>query len=375
MTTRIPIEGPDPYEVVVGHDLLDELPALLGSAARVAILYPPTLRGAAESMGEILGDSGYSTHTVELPNGEEAKSLGVAEFCWEVLGQVGITRSDAIIGLGGGAVTDLAGFVAATWLRGVRVIHIPTTLLAMVDAAIGGKTAINTAAAKNQVGVIHPPAGVLCDLVTLGTLPQPELVSGLAEIIKCGFIADPAIITAIETTPAAAIDPTSPLLEELIVRAATVKAQIVSQDLHEAGLREILNYGHTLGHAIENQQKYQWRHGAAISVGMVFAAELARLSGILTSPSLVERHRAVLGMVGLPTTYRTTDWPGLISAMRMDKKARGNRLRFIVLEGLARPTLLEDPDPALVEAAYFAMAGITHPSPGQLAPKQLDEGR
>ncbi len=357
MMTRIPVAGAQPYDVLVGTNLVDELPRLLADARRVALMYQPTLRGAAESMGEILRGSGYVAHLVEVADGEEAKSLALAEFCWDTLGNAGFTRSDAIIGLGGGALTDLAGFVAATWLRGVRVIQIPTTLLGMVDAAIGGKTAINTAAGKNLVGAFHSPAGVLCDLVTLTTLPQVELASGLAEVVKCGFIADPQIIAALEANPAAALDPRSPLLEELIVRAVRVKATVVSEDLRENGRREILNYGHTLGHAIEKQQQYRWRHGAAVSVGMVFAAELARLAGVLTDPGLVDRHRRLLTALGLPIRYRTDDWNELLTSMRIDKKARGDRMRFIVPQALGQPTILDNPDAELVAAAYQALLG------------------
>ena len=207
-----------------------------------------------------------------------------------MLGQNDFTRSDAIVAVGGGAVTDLAGFVAATWLRGVKVIHMPTSLLGMVDAAVGGKTGINTAEGKNLVGAFHPPAGVLADLDTLDTLPKNEIISGMAEVIKCGFIADPAILDLIEKDPAAVADPRSDVLRELIERAISVKAQVVSEDLKETGQREILNYGHTLGHAIELAERYSWRHGAAVSVGMMFAAELARSVGRLSDAD-ADRHR------------------------------------------------------------------------------------
>ena len=211
-----------------------------------------------------------------MPDAEEGKSLAVAGFCWEVCGQIGLTRGDLVVSLGGGAATDLAGFVAATWMRGVRVVHVPTTLLAMVDAAVGGKTGINTGAGKNLVGAFHEPSAVLVDLALLDTLPAAEITAGSAEIVKTGFIADPVILELIEADPAAALDPTGPVLAELIRRSIQVKAEVVAADLRESHLREILNYGHTLGHAIERRENYRWRHGAAVSVGLVFAAELAR---------------------------------------------------------------------------------------------------
>ncbi|HEY5515610.1 MAG TPA: 3-dehydroquinate synthase, partial [Pengzhenrongella sp.] len=276
------------------------------------------------------------------------------------LGQADFTRSDAIVSLGGGATTDLAGFVASTWLRGIKVVHIPTTLLAMVDAAVGGKTGINTAEGKNLVGTFYPPAGVLCDLVSLETLPTFDFVAGLGEVIKCGFIADPRILELVEANAAGIVErgghpaegaTGEDVLLELIERSVAVKARVVGQDLTETGLREILNYGHTFAHAIEQVERFSWRHGAAVSVGMVFAAELARLAGRLAD-DVVDRHRAILTSVGLPVSYRGDRWEQLLAAMRRDKKTRGDLLRFVVLEDVARPTRLEGPDPVLLAAAY-----------------------
>jgi 3-dehydroquinate synthase len=272
-----------------------------------------------------------------------------------VLGRAGFTRSDAVVGVGGGSTTDLAGFVAATWLRGVRVILVPTTLLGMVDAAVGGKTGINTAEGKNLVGAFHPPAGVLCDVATLATLPHVEYVSGLAEVVKAGFIADPAILDLIEKEPEAAVDFSSAVARELIERAVRVKAVVVAGDLRERGRREILNYGHTLGHAIEKVEHYRWRHGDAVSVGLVFAAELGRLAGRLDDVT-ADRHSAILQQLGLPTTYTGAAWADLLDAMQVDKKARADLLRFVVLDGLARPGVLEAPDPALLAEVHTRIA-------------------
>ncbi|MFE3071156.1 3-dehydroquinate synthase [Streptomyces sp. NPDC059247] len=353
--TRIQVEGSagtDPYEVLVGRQLLGELPALIGTQAkRVAVIHPEALAGTGEALRADLAEQGYEAVAIQVPNAEEAKTAEVAAYCWKALGQTGFTRSDVIVGVGGGATTDLAGFVAATWLRGVRWIAVPTTVLAMVDAAVGGKTGINTAEGKNLVGAFHPPAGVLCDLAALDSLPVHDYVSGLAEIIKAGFIVDPVILDLVEADPEGARTPAGPHTAELLVRSIRVKAEVVSGDLKESGRREILNYGHTLAHAIEKNERYKWRHGAAVSVGMVFAAELGRLAGRLDDAT-ADRHRAILESVGLPLTYRGDQWPKLLETMRVDKKSRGDLLRFIVLDGIGRPTVLEGPDPAVLVAAY-----------------------
>ena len=342
--TRIPVRGASPYDVVVGHGLLGELAELVAGAQRVAVVHPSALRATAEAVQAELDND---TYLVEVPDGEAQKDLKVAAYVWDVLGQVGFTRTDAVVGVGGGATTDLAGFVAATWLRGVRVVHVPTTLLGMVDAAVGGKTGVNTAAGKNLVGVFHPPAGVLADLTALETVPRHDYVAGLAEIVKVGFTHDPVILDLIDRE---ATTPQGPHTRELIERAIAVKAQVVSDDLTEQGQREFLNYGHTLGHAIEKAESYSWRHGAAVSVGLVFAAELGRLAGRLDDATAA-RHREVLETVGLPTSY-AGDWATVHATMAVDKKSRGSRLRFVVLDGLARPRMLEDPDPALLVAAF-----------------------
>lgn len=353
--TRIQVAGSagsDPYEVLVGHQLLGELPQLIGDRAkRVAVLHPEALAETGEAVRQDLADQGYEAIAIQLPNAEEAKTVEVAAYCWKALGQTGFTRTDVIIGIGGGATTDVAGFVAASWLRGVRWIAIPTTVLGMVDAAVGGKTGINTAEGKNLVGAFHPPAGVLCDLAALESLPVHDYVSGMAEIIKAGFIADPVILDLIEADPEAARTPAGPHTAELIERSIRVKAEVVSSDLKESGLREILNYGHTLGHAIEKNERYKWRHGAAVSIGMVFAAELGRLAGRLDDAT-ADRHRTILESVGLPLTYRGDQWPKLLENMKVDKKSRGDLLRFIVLDALGKPTVLEGPDPAVLLAAY-----------------------
>ena len=359
---RITVAAERPYEVLVGYGLLAAVPALLGPGVqRVALLHPPTMIKTAERLSHLLSAAGLEPVRIDVPDAEAAKSVAVAERCWSILGNAGFTRSDAVVGLGGGATTDLAGFVAATWLRGVPVVMVPTTLLGMVDAAVGGKTGINTAEGKNLVGCFYEPVGVVCDLDALSTLPPADLVGGLAEVIKCGFIADPEILTMIESDPASAVRPDSPMLRDLVERAVSVKARVVAADFRESTStgstvgRELLNYGHTVGHAIERRERFGWRHGDAISVGMVFAAELARLAGRL-DPATASRHRAVLSSVGLPTSYPADAFDDLLHSMALDKKTRGSTLRFVILNGLASAEILTAPEEDLLRAAYAAVA-------------------
>lgn len=344
-----------PYPVVIGTGLLGELGEQVSGAHKVAILHQPTLTQTAESIRNYLVEKGIDAHRIEIPDAEAGKDLPVVGFIWDVLGRIGVGRQDVVISLGGGAATDVAGFAAATWLRGVSIVHVPTTLLAMVDAAVGGKTGINTEAGKNLVGSFHQPRAVLVDLATLETLPRHELVAGMAEIVKAGFIADPVILDLIEADPEAAVDPSKDVLPELIRRSIAVKAEVVAADEKESALREILNYGHTLAHAIERRERYRWRHGAAVSVGLVFAAELGRLAGRLDDATAA-RHRSVLQLLGLPVSYDADALPQLLEYMAGDKKSRAGVLRFVVLDGLAKPGRLEGPDPALLAAAYSEVA-------------------
>jgi 3-dehydroquinate synthase len=355
--TRIGVRGDAPYDVVVGTGVLSDLPGLLGDNVRtVAVVHAEGLPEIARPVCGALEQAGLTVHALPVPDGEAAKEIGVLAGLWSRFAELGITRSDAVVGVGGGATTDLAGFAAASWLRGVASVLVPTTLLGMVDAAVGGKTGINIPEGKNLVGAFHPPAGVLCDLATLMTMPGADYISGLAEVVKAGFIADPAILDLVEDDPEGAAVPDGEHTRELVERAIRVKADVVSADLRESGLREILNYGHTLAHAIEKAEDYRFRHGHAVAIGMVYAAELGRLTGRLED-DVADRHRSVLASVGLPTSYGADAWPALRDGMRVDKKARGGRggttrLRFVVLDGLSKPGRLEDPGEDLLENAY-----------------------
>jgi 3-dehydroquinate synthase len=360
--STIRVQTAEPYDVLIGRDILGQLVGCLPDGVRrVGLISTERLAPNAAAVRNNLIAAGIEVCEITTPDGEAAKLAAVASSCWEALGEAGLTRSDAIVGVGGGATTDLAGFVAATFLRGLPVIQVPTTLLAMVDAAVGGKTGINTATAKNLVGSFHQPAAVLCDLDSLRTLADDEIVSGMGEVVKCGLIADPSILDVVEADPAAALDPAADVVQLLVEKSVAVKASVVAADLRERTShgadvgREALNYGHTLGHAIERAEDYTVRHGEAISVGMVFAAELARLDG-RSDDALVARHRLVLDAVGLPTSYSSADWPTLHALMRVDKKARGDRLRFVVLEAIGRPAILEAPSDDLLTTAFGAIA-------------------
>jgi len=356
MTATVTVRTSAPYDVVIGRGLTkaiaDQLPP---QAKRVLLVHSEVLATRANALKLAMEATGRTVVSAVVPDAEAGKTGSVASFCWTVLGKTDFTRSDVVVGLGGGAVTDLAGFVAATWLRGIAVVQVPTSLNGMVDAAVGGKTGINTEEGKNLVGSFHEPKSVWCDLDALLTLPQNQVVAGLAEVVKGGFIRDTAILDIaeanLESLAGGATEENLDIFAELIRRKVQVKADVVAADLKESFEREILNYGHTFGHAIEYTERYQWRHGAAVSVGMMFAAELAHLAGKLDEPS-VDRHRRILDGLGLPTTYPAGRWDALLTAMRRDKKTRGDTLRFVILQGIGNPVRLEGPDPALLTAAY-----------------------
>lgn len=351
----IAVNGPSPYEVRIGAGLSEDIARRCADtgADKAAIIFQPALRTAAEELAKSVELQGVAPVLCEVPDAEAAKQLSVVGGVWDRLGEAGFSRSDIVIGVGGGATTDMAGFVAAGWMRGIKVIQVPTTLLAMVDAAVGGKTGINTKAGKNLVGAFHEPDSVFVDLERLETLPQAEIVAGSAEIIKTGFIHDPVIVQRYVENPAACLDPGG-VLPELIEHSIAVKAAVVGEDLKEAGLRETLNYGHTFGHAIERQENYAWRHGNAVAVGMMFIAHLSHQRGLIDA-ELVELHRSILTNIGLPTTYQFGKFAELHEAMTHDKKNRDGKIRFVALTGIGATTRIEGPTREELEAAYAAI--------------------
>jgi 3-dehydroquinate synthase len=270
---------------------------------------------------------------ISTPAGENQKSIKVLESVWRKCAAVGIERSDAIIGFGGGATTDLAGFAAATWLRGIDWYAMPTSLAGMVDASIGGKTGLNSQSSKNQIGSFYSPRSVLIDTSYLTKLPARDLSAGIAEVIKCGFISDYKILNLVQDD---VID-----FDQLIYRAVKVKAKVVAKDFKENKLREILNYGHTLGHAIEKDSKFRLRHGEAVSIGMVFAAELSNeLVGL--SKEVVDLHRVLSSNFKLPISYPKSRWKSLSALLLKDKKVKQGKVRFIGISKIGKPVWLED---------------------------------
>jgi len=342
---KIVVEAEQRYEVLIGCKWQEELARLIIDRSRVAIVVSSAMRsrlGGIESEGADL-------HIFEIPDGENGKDATTLESLWNHLGASGFTRSDLVVAIGGGATTDIAGFAAATWLRGIDWVAIPTTLAGMVDAAIGGKTGMNSAFGKNLVGAFHSPVSVLVDQKWLETLSDRDFAAGLAEVVKCGFIADREILTLLSGKTLPEVRNSKKLTEELILRSAKIKADVVGADFKEGFAREVLNYGHTLGHAIEIHSQYQLRHGEAVAIGLVFAAELAHLKGVL-SEELVALHRSLLSRLGLPTTYPSSAWPELQALLSLDKKARGKTVRFVAistigatlrLEGVAQSDLLK----------------------------------
>lgn len=342
MSTTIEVTGHQPSTIVVGRDLgFAPITAALDEAAtKVLIIHARPLSARAAALAEHLRSIGYEVATADHPDAEAGKAIEVVVGLWDTCGHLQLGRKDAIIAMGGGATTDMAGFVAATWLRGVTLINVPTTLLGMVDAAVGGKTGINTSVGKNLVGSFYPANAVIADMSLLATLPREDLAAGAAEVIKCGFIADPEILRIVgETSPEILLDPSSEQLAEITTRAITVKAHVVSADLTEGGLREILNYGHTLAHAIERANDYTWRHGDAVAVGCCFAARLSAQRGLLGADE-VALHDELFARVGLPTRYEGSSLEELTHIMASDKKVRRGILRFVLLDGIAHPSTL-----------------------------------
>ena len=367
---RVSVAGERPYDVLIGHGILAELPRIVqetpgAGGGGVTIIHAKALADRARAAEAALTNEGLRVLSIEVPNGEAAKKARVLEYLWDRLGSFRLGRDGLVVGLGGGATTDLAGLAAATWLRGVPVVQVPTTLLAMVDAAVGGKTGIDTPAGKNLVGAFHPPAAVIADLETLSTLPAAELRAGLGEVIKCGLIADSAILDRVLADPADCLTWDSPVLADLVARSVAVKAAVVGEDLTESGLREVLNYGHTYAHAIEKVTGYSWRHGEAVAVGCVFAAEIAHRNGNLSRDALA-LHRQSLEAVGLPTRFPEGEerWEELKEAMMSDKKVRSGRLRLVLLDDIARPVRVQAPADSVLLSAHEAVTGGPSPAEG-----------
>ena len=345
--TIISVQAEHSYDVTLTNSWSSDLAKKCEGRTRVAVIVSKSFAPDLSTLKNL--DS--ELHVFEVPDGEDGKNITTLSKLWDWLGAAGFTRSDLVIGIGGGAITDLAGFAAASWLRGLDWVAVPTSLAGMVDASVGGKTGINSDYGKNLIGAFHSPVAVLIDTNFLSTLSDRDIAAGMAEVIKCGFIADPKILGLAGSHSIATLRQNPDVISELIRRAVTVKAQVVSSDFKESFAREALNYGHTLGHAIEIFSKYKLRHGEAVSIGLVYAAELA-LARELISKKEVDLHRTILSAYGLPITYDRQAWQKIAPLLALDKKARGNTIRFVALSGIGSSVRLEDLTSAELDAAY-----------------------
>lgn len=289
-----------------------------------------------ERVAHDLAAAGFSVARASVPSGEASKSVACLTSLYSVAVKAGLDRASAVIALGGGVVGDLAGFLAASFLRGVRLIQVPTTLLAMVDSAVGGKTGINLKEGKNLVGAFHQPVLVLCDPAVLQSLPQREAAAGLAEVIKYGVIKDAALFEFLEEKVDAIRSGHLEPLSHVIARSCAIKAAVVGADEHEAGERAILNFGHTLAHAIENVAGYgTYLHGEAVGIGMVYAARVSvRERGLPQRDA--DRITRLVQRAGLPTHAPELNWPALRAAMGVDKKSSAGLPRFVLAEQIGR---------------------------------------
>jgi 3-dehydroquinate synthase len=344
---KIHVSADREYDVLIDVDYLAALSDRAQGRARVAVVFSESMKDRVPQLEA--GDCEF--FYLPIPDGEAGKSAAVLAQAWNWLGAAGFTRADLIVGIGGGAVTDFAGYLAASWLRGMDWIAVPTTVAGMVDAAVGGKTGINSDYGKNLIGAFHSPIAVLIEPSWLETLPDRDFAAGLAEVVKCGFIADGEILKLIASKSLADIRTSLDLTVELIERSVAVKARVVSGDFKESFDREILNYGHTLGHAVELLSKYSLRHGECVSIGMAFIAYLSE-SLSLISPEVSKLHIETLSRLGLPVTYAGAEWPELLAAMKLDKKSRGNTLRFVVITEIGKTQRLENPIESELIAAY-----------------------
>ena len=335
--TSITVTAERKYEVVFPDNWRDELNRVSGGRRRI-IIAPRTI--IDHPLFQASDDLVY-----EVPEGENQKSLKVYGEILSFLVRNHISRHDLIVGIGGGATTDLAGFVAATYMRGLDWIAIPTSVAGALDAAIGGKTGLNLDEGKNLVGSFYSPRRVIIDFNWLGSLPERDVKAGLVEAIKCGFISDPTILDLIVNYQSN--------LAEIIRRSVAVKAEVVSLDFTESSIREILNYGHTLGHAIEQHSKYSMRHGEAVARGLLFAAELsARLSGL--DQKVVQLHRELLSSIDMDLSYPAEAWPELFTLMLRDKKRANENPRFVTLESIAKPARCDKAGQAELQDIYIS---------------------
>jgi len=362
----------EPYPILIGEGLLDHLGSCLlergfPSGTRVLVVTNPEVEGfhGARALAS-LEASGFLVRRLVVEAGEERKTPATVAQIHDAAFDHRLERGSLIVALGGGVVGDMAGFAAATWLRGIAVAQVPTTLLAMVDAAIGGKTGVNHRGGKNLIGAFHQPKLVLIDPRMLTTLPDREFRAGMAEVIKYAVIGDEALFQDLET--AAGLDPQAGLasrealgpvlLQRLLERSAAAKARVVAADEREGGLRAILNYGHTLGHAVENLSGYgTWLHGEAVGLGMLAAGDIAVAMG-LWSQADQDRQRCLIAAAGLPLGWPDLDPEAVLASLQADKKVRQGKVRFVLPTGVGSVTIRDDVDPATIRSALTVATSI-----------------
>lgn len=344
---KIHVSADREYDVAIDISYHEALSNLAQGRTRVAIIFSQDMKDRIPTFSA--GDTEF--FYFPIPDGEAGKSAAVLSQAWNWLGAAGFTRADLVVGIGGGAVTDFAGYLAASWLRGIDWVAVPTTVAGMVDAAVGGKTGINSDYGKNLIGAFHSPIAVLVDPSWLETLSDRDFAAGLAEVVKCGFIRDPQILQLVKDKNLQNIRESKELTLELIERSIAVKAEVVSGDFKESFDREVLNYGHTFGHAVELLSHYSLRHGECVAIGMAYIAYLSESLDIIDRKAS-ELHIETLKNLGLPVSYKGSEWPELLAAMKIDKKSRGNSLRFVVISEPGKTQRLENPNESALQSAY-----------------------
>jgi 3-dehydroquinate synthase len=340
------------YEIWIGKGILngvgDQLQAR-GFRDKAVIITNPTVKALyGEALNDNLQKAGFAAKILEVPDGEENKSLEQAGILYYQLSDFQAERMTPIIALGGGVIGDLAGFVAATYMRGVPLFQVPTTLLAQVDSSIGGKVAVNHGQLKNNIGTFYQPKLVMSDISTLKTLPDKEILNGLAEVIKYGIIRHSDLFRLIDRNIEKLLSVDENLSEEVVYRCASIKSEIVEEDEKDLGLRNILNYGHTVGHAVETVSDFQIKHGQGVAVGMIAAAMISQKSGILSADE-AEKIKSIISRAGLTSTISGLDVKKIMLAMQHDKKKAGGKIRLILLKTIGEVLISDETDSGLVE--------------------------
>jgi 3-dehydroquinate synthase len=342
------------YEIHIGPGMLMHTGHHLkenGLTAKVVIITNPIVKKLhGNTLRQGLTRDGFQVIVLEVPDGEEQKSLDTAGRLYHELTNHYAERTTSILALGGGVIGDLAGFVAATYLRGVPLVQIPTTLLAQVDSSIGGKVAVNHEQLKNKIGAFYQPRLVITDIDTLKTLPAKELANGLAEVIKSAVIWDKDFFAYLESNLDRIKSLDTGLLEETVSRTARIKAEIVEKDERDLGLRGILNYGHTIGHAIESASDFKMEHGEAIAIGMLAAGRISNQLGKLDRKGL-DRLKRIIEKAGLPTEIPSLEAKGLLQSMKHDKKVLEGRIRFVLPISIGKALITDEVSPSLIEQA------------------------